>query len=74
MKKIITPNERLQLLGLLTLAQQHAKIADQAREAIEKIIDDIGGYSLLTDAIYEERAHIDKMLSDMGIEVEDATT
>lgn len=73
MRKNITKNERLQLLGLLTLAQQHYRIEKQASEAIDEILEDEEHYSLLTDAVYEDNTNIDKILQNMGIEIKDAT-
>jgi len=73
MRTTITEQEKLQLLGLLTLGQQHNKIVDQVREAIEKVIEDPNGYSQLVDAIWEYETDIDKLLRNMGIEVENAT-
>ena len=74
MKVTITENERLQLLGLLVVAQQHAKgvmSAEKAAAAILEIDDnDLGHYS---DAVYESDADIDDILKKMGIKVTDAT-
>lgn len=74
MRTTITENERLQLLGLLTLGQQHYKTIDSVREAIENIIEDPDGGSLLSDAIWDYETDIDKILKNMNIEVENATT
>lgn len=72
MRKSITEIERLQLLGLVTLARQHYKIVDQARDAISLIIQEDD--SLLHDAVWDYDTDFDKSLASMGIEVEDATT
>lgn len=73
MRKTITPNERLQLLGLLTVAQQHYAVEKQMAEAIDSILEDEEHYSLMTDAIYEAPTDIDVILKNMEIEVSDAT-
>jgi len=68
MSKTITNNQRLELLGLLTLARKHREIVDQCDEAMAEIAGvEVGG--LLSDAIYEP-VDLDTTLARMGIEVE----
>lgn len=72
MSKSITTQEKLQLLGLLTLGIQHQKIVNQVEEAMAKISgEEIGGH--LSDAVYEGDTDIDKILVNIGIEVTDAS-
>lgn len=70
MRKSITEAEKLQLLGLVTLARQHYKIVDQVRDAISSIIQEED--SLLHDALWDYDTNFDKSLASMGIKVEDA--
>ena len=71
MTKTITEIEKLQLLGLVTLARQHYKIVDEVRDAITLLIgkDD----SVLHDSAWDYDVDFDKALADSGIEVENAT-
>lgn len=69
MKKSITALERLQLLGLLTLARQHNKIVDQTRDAITLIIEEDD--SLVHDAIWGYDVDLDKCLDNMGIKIKE---
>lgn len=68
----ITQEQKLQLLGLVTLAQQHYKIVDEVRDAITQIIgkDD----SILHDAAWDYNIDFNKALADSDIEVENATS
>lgn len=68
----ITDEQKLQLLGLVTLARQHNKVADDVVKAITKIIgtDD----SQVHDATWEQDADFDEALKNSDIEVEDATS
>ncbi len=68
----ITPEQKLQLLGLVTLARQHYRIVDQVRDGITEIIgkDD----SVLHDACWDYDTDFEKALADSEIEVENATT
>lgn len=70
MKKIITQSEKIQLLGLLTLARQHWKIVNQCNSAMCGIIgsDDFNDAGLLSDAVYDD-TDIDSILRNMEIEV-----
>jgi len=72
MRKNITENERLQLIGLVTLARQHYKVVDQARDAISALIEEDD--SLLHDATWEYDMNLDKAIHDMGVEVTDAAS
>lgn len=70
MTKKITPEQKLQLLGLVTLGRQHYKVVDEVRDAITNIIgvDD----SVLHDAAWDYDMDFEKALSDSQIEVENA--
>ena len=73
MKTVITNTEKLQLLGLLTLAQQHQKVVGLAEEAMCALLehDEMSNYAdQLSDAIYEQDTNIDKILENMGVKVE----
>lgn len=69
MKKTITQSERLQLLGLLTLARSHRVTVDKCEDEMNKIVE-VENYSHLTDAIYDEN-DFDQVLKKMEIEVTD---
>lgn len=69
MKKSITQNERLQLLGLLTLARQHAQMIHATEDAMDKIMDNEDPFgSHLNDAVYDT-ASIDEVLKNMKVKV-----
>lgn len=70
MKKVITADEKLQLMGILALAKQHQKIVDECYDGITRIIDEDS--SLIHDSIYEEinMVDFDKLIERTGIEVE----
>lgn len=67
----ITKDQRLQLLGLLTLARDHAKKMTEVERAIHRIIgkDDSSYLSYFSDAIFDER-DIDEILKLEEITVE----
>lgn len=68
----ITEEQKLQLLGLLTLGRQHYKIIDQVRSAMTKIIGEED--TVLHDTIWDYDVDFEKALHDSQIEVEDATS
>lgn len=69
MKKTITPQEKLQLLGLLTLARQHQKMVREAEGAMIKVLDHDDNYlDHLSDAMYDDSS-IDDALKYMGVKV-----
>jgi len=74
MKKTITQNEKLQLVGLLTLGIQHQEIVGRVEDAMAKLTGtEVGGH--LGDALYQGgRFDIDELLENEGVGVEDATT
>jgi len=68
MSKLITNNQRLELLGLLTLARKHREIVDQCDEAMAEIAGvEVGEH--LTDAIYDN-IDLATALARMDIEVQ----
>jgi hypothetical protein len=69
MKTTITEQERLQLLGLLTLGIKHQRIVNQVDDAIAEIVQEETG-NLLSDAVYDGNDDIDHVLKNMGITVE----
>ena len=71
MKKIITKAERLQLIGLMTLAHQAYKKMDEADDAMQEIVGDdgTGGAGLLSDEYFEDKPNVDATLKVMGIKV-----
>jgi len=70
MKTVITKQERLQIIGLMTLAKQYSqKIVDLER-GVHEIIEEPKNYSLLSDEIYQGGdLNVDKCLENMDIEV-----
>lgn len=68
----ITEQEKLQLLGLVTLARQHYKVVDEVRDAITKIVgvDD----TVLHDSAWDYDVDFEQALKDSEIEVESATS
>jgi hypothetical protein len=73
MKEVINKNQRLQLIGILTLAQSNAKSIKSCEKAIIGIVgkvDSLPNYAgLLSDAIFEDDFDIDEILKNMGIKV-----
>lgn len=73
MKNRITAHERLQLIGLMTIAQKHMKMVDEASSVMDAIIESDEsekGWTLLNDAIYEgKEPDVDQILKNMGIKV-----
>ena len=67
----ITNQQKLELLGLVTLARQHYKVVDQVRDAITEIIGEED--SVLHDSAWDYDIDFEKALKDSKIEVEDAT-
>ena len=66
-KKTITKQEKLQLLGLVTLGRQHYKMVDSVRDAISEIIEDED--TNIHDMTWEYDKDLDHVLKDMGIQV-----
>lgn len=72
MKNRITNNEKLQLLGLLTLAIQHQQLVILSEKAMCQIleVENPNGYAgCLSDAIYDGNLDIDSILKNMEIKV-----
>lgn len=72
MKTKITQNEKLQLLGLVTLGQQHYKVTDLVRDAITEIVENDD--TLLHEAVWDYDRNFDEALKQMNIEVTDAAS
>lgn len=72
-KTTISESERLQLLGLLTLARQHSQIVDQCSDGIDEILEVQGfekGGTHLHDSIWDKSAEdFDSTLKKMGIKI-----
>ncbi len=71
MKSSITPNERLQLIGLLALAERSNREAEQIEKAAKALLevpsDDFGH---LSDAVYSSKpTDIDVLLERLKIAV-----
>lgn len=75
-KTTITANERLQLIGLLTVAESQMKQLEATEKAAGELLgakDDSGYYGHVSDAIYDNgRRDADGLLERMGISVEAA--
>lgn len=76
MKTKVTKNERLQLLGIVVIAQQHAKQVMECERALADILGvevESWGYDLghFQDIIYEQDVNIDALLKKSDIEVVD---
>lgn len=70
MKKQITEDEKLQILGLLTLARQHYAMVAAAEKAMAQVLDHDEAYvDWLSDAISENNESIDEVLKKMEITV-----
>lgn len=73
MKNRITEQERLQLLGLMTLAIQHQKIVNECETALATLLENDpseGSYvGQLSDAIYNGDDNIDNILKEMDIKI-----
>jgi hypothetical protein len=67
----ITAQQKLELLGLITLARQHYRVVDDVRDAITKIIGEED--SVLHDSAWDYDVNFEKALKDSEVEVEDAT-
>lgn len=74
-KTTITKNERLQLIGLVTIGRQHTAKAEEARRAAHELLgfnpDEYEGESgYLDDAVFDgNNRSIDTVLRNMKIEV-----
>ena len=68
----ITKNQKLQLLGLVTLAIEHYKIIDQSRDAISDILgeEDTQVHDMLYDDVANVPRELSKALKNMDIKVE----
>lgn len=71
-KKVITQEEKLQLLGLVTLGQQHYKMVDQVRDAMTAVLGDDD--TLLHEVVWDYDRSFEDALKGMGIEVGDASS
>jgi len=72
MKTTITVGERLQLIGLLALADRHYRILEEVREAITELVGGTpeDGEGHISDAIYDGgRRDADQLLKRLGITV-----
>lgn len=70
MKKTITQDEKLKLMGIMALAQSHRKVVDQCYDAMSDILFEES--TLVHDAVYEDNFRMvdfDKLLERAGIEV-----
>lgn len=70
MKTTITSTEKLQLLGILTLAQKHQRIIDECTQLMREILEDEDNDSLLIDAIWDG-TEFEAVLKDMGVTTTD---
>ena len=73
-KTQITKTEKLQLIGLITLAHQAWKNIQEIDKAMVKIVGDQSNFGtpdagLLSEVCFEETPDIDSCLKDMGIKV-----
>lgn len=70
LKKTITRDEELQLLGLVTLGRQHRAVVDQCEEAMEKLLGATERYQVPAgDVLYDDARNIAWLLESAGIEV-----
>lgn len=71
MKKTITENERLQLIGLMTLAKQHYEIVRNCERAMANLVGSEYEYEdNLSDQIYgSETYDVDEALKNIDIKV-----
>lgn len=68
MSKQITEDEKLALVGLITLGRQHYRMVDEVYEALTKRLGEDG--TNIHDALYEQDAlDIDDLLEKNNIEV-----
>jgi hypothetical protein len=71
----LTPEEQLQLLGLLTLAQRHAQQLEQIEEAIASVLDLTDGdpNGFITDAVHTTDGNpikrLNTLLEQLGLKV-----
>jgi len=67
--KTITQDEKLQLMGIMALANSHYKIIDQCYDQLTKILGEESTH--LHDSLYEQISMVefDKLLENAGIEV-----
>lgn len=69
-KKEITQHERLQLIGLLTLAKHHGKALEDIQDAAKEITGDDGVSGHTTDAVWDH-CNVDRLLKGLGITVKE---
>lgn len=69
MSKVITQSQKMQLLGLLTLARSHQAIVTQVEKEIRVVSGDDS--DLLLDAIYNPDEDFEEVLKAAEIEVHD---
>lgn len=70
MKKQITPRERLQLIGLLTLAGKHDRALRDVLLVAKDLLGDAEAYSHIDEAVWDERDRdADRLLKQLNIEV-----
>lgn len=69
MKKVINTSEKMQLLGLLTLARHHQAIVTEVEKQIRLVSKDDS--DLLLDAIYNPEEDFEAVLKAAEIEVKD---
>ena len=68
MRKAITKNEYLQLIGLMTIARQYYKKQADCEQAMADIFESDETYGHWTDAIWDG-ATVDNLLKRMKVEV-----
>lgn len=68
--KTITQDEKLQLMGIMALANSHYKIIDQCYDQVTKILGEESTH--IHDSLYEQVSMVqfDALLEKAGIEVE----
>lgn len=70
MKTRITPRERLQLIGLLTLAGKHDRALRDVLLVAKDLLGDAEPYSHIDDAVWDDKHRdADRLLKLLNIEV-----
>lgn len=70
MKKTITKYQKLEIIGLITVASKYYRIVRQCEAALCDILKMPDEYAeQLSDAIYEDDYNIDSILKNMGVTV-----
>lgn len=72
MKKTITENERLQIIGLATLAHKHFRQGIKYEQAVADILEAEDRYcDQLSDVLFDDEIDVDDVLKKMGVEVKE---